>query len=162
MQDLIESVLFLAREDQNNLPLKKIPVEVNELLQSLCKSYNNPRIEFLQGENFETDGDKDFLEKMFRELIDNALNFSEEKVTVAVENFSVKIIDRGIGISEENREKIFDRFFKIDRSRTQIEGKKNSVGLGLSIAKWIADKHGLKIEIDSELGIGTTILVRNV
>ena len=157
MQDLVEKILFLARADQNNLPLKKFPVEVNELLKSVIESYKNPRLEFLPGESFEIVGDKSFLEKMFQELIDNALKFSEEKVFVKVEKPCIKIIDSGIGIAQENILKIFDRFFKIDKSRTKNGGEKNSFGLGLSIAKWIADKHEIKIEIESELNNGTTV-----
>ena len=156
MQDLIESVLFLARADKNNFLLKKIPVEINELLKSVVEKYNNPRLEFVQGETLKLEGDKFFLEKMFKEIIDNALNFSEEKVIVKVENSAVQIIDSGIGIAAENIDKIFDRFFKIDKSRTSKVSEKNSAGLGLSIAKWIADRHEIKIEVDSELGKGTT------
>ncbi len=157
MQNLVEKILFLARADQNNLPLKKFPVEVNELLKSVIEKYNNPRLEFLPGENFKIVGDKDFLEKMFREFIDNALSFSEEKIFLKVEKPRIKIIDSGIGMAEENFEKIFDRFFKIDKSRAKKVGEKNSFGLGLSIAKWIADQHEIKIEIESELGKGTTV-----
>ena len=157
MQDLVESVLFLARADQNNLPLKKIPVEVNELLKSVVERYNNPRLEFLPGETLNIEGDKFFLERMFREIIDNALTFSDAKVFVKVENSCVKFIDSGIGIAAEDVEKIFDRFFKIDKSRTSNMDEKNSAGLGLSIAKWIADNHGIKIEVKSELGKGTTV-----
>ena len=157
MQDLVEKILFLARADQNNLPLKKLPVEVNELLKSVIESYKNPRLEFLPGESFEIVGDKSFLEKMFQELIDNALKFSEEKVLIKIEKPCIKIIDSGIGIAQENILKIFDRFFKIDKSRTSNMDEKNSAGLGLSIAKWIADNHGIKIEVKSELGKGTTV-----
>jgi len=157
MQDLVESVLFLARADQNNLPLNKTPVEVNEILKSVVEKYQTPRLEFVQGETLEIEGDKFFLERMFREIIDNALTFSAEKVFVKVENSSVKIIDSGIGIAPENIEKIFDRFFKIDKSRTSQIDEKNSAGLGLSIAKWIAENHDIKIEVESQLGKGSTV-----
>ena len=93
---------------------------------------------------------------MFREIIDNALNFSAEKIFIKVESNCVKITDSGIGIAPENVEKIFDRFFKIDKSRTSQIDEKNSAGLGLSIAKWIAENHDIKIEVDSQLGKGTT------
>ena len=159
MQDLVESVLFLARADQNNLPLNKTPVEVNEILKSVVEKYQTPRLEFVQGETLEIEGDKFFLERMFREIIDNALTFSAEKVFVKVENSSVKIIDSGIGIAPENIEKIFDRFFKIDKSRTSQIDEKNSAGLGLSIAKWIAENHDIKIEVESQLGHGTKFIL---
>lgn len=157
MQTLIESLLFLARADQNNLPLKKSPVEVNKLLQNVVESFHSQRIEFIAGENFEILGDENFLRKMFSEFVENALNFSEDKIIVEFKNSVVKIIDKGIGIAEENRDKIFDRFFLADKSRTKKDIKNFSAGLGLSIAKWIADSHGIKIEVESELNKGTTI-----
>ena len=66
----------------------------------------------------------------------------------------MSISDSGIGIAPENLDKIFERFFRID-SETLVEEAKGT-GLGLSIAKWIADNHGIKIEVESELGKGTT------
>ena len=158
MKNLIEKLLFLARADEGNQPIKKIPVELNEILKSAIK--NNSRINFSGGENFEIIGDPEFLKKMFGEFLSNALNYSTEKIFVEVrteKNFaSVKIIDRGIGISEEDREKIFDRFFRADKSRTKSDDEKISAGLGLSIAKWIADSHGIKINVQSEPGQGST------
>ena len=161
MQHLIESLLFLARADQNVLPLNKNPIEVNEMLKAIVESYNTPRLEFVHGKSFEFVGDANFLEKMFHKFIDNALNYSKDKVTVELQTFqnsaTVKIIDRGIGIAEENHQKIFNRFFRVDKSRTQSDDENKFIGLGLSIAKWIADQHEIKIEIESELDKGTTI-----
>ena len=158
MQNLIEKLLFLARADEGNLSLKKIPVELNEILKSVIK--NNPRINFSSGENFEFNGDPEFLKKMFREFLSNAMNYSTEKIFVKVDNeknfATVKIIDSGIGISAEDREKIFDRFFRADKSRTKSDDEKISAGLGLSIAKWIADEHKIKIAVQSEIGRGST------
>ena len=160
MQNLIEKLLFLARADKNKLPMKKVSVELNELLKVVVESYNNPRLEFVHGEDLFFVGDKDLLSKMFCEFIDNALKFSKEKVLVEVEKSAVKIIDSGIGIALEDREKIFDRFYRAEKSRTQHDAEKNSVGLGLSVAKKIADSHGIKIEVQSKLGEGTTISLR--
>ena len=161
MQHVIESLLFLARADQNTLPLTKNPVEINEMLKSVVESYNTPRLEFVQGKSFEFIGDVNFLEKMFREFIDNALSYSQDKVIVELQkekNFAtVKIIDKGIGIAEENLQKIFNRFFRVDKSRTHSDGENISAGLGLSIAKWIADNHDIKIKIESEPNKGTTV-----
>ena len=118
MQNLIEKLLFLARADKNKLPMKKVSVELNELLKIVVEVYNNPRLEFIHGEDLFFVGDKDLLSKMFCEFIDNALKFSKEKVLVEVEKSAVKIIDNGIGIALEDREKIFDRFYRAEKSRT--------------------------------------------
>lgn len=158
LQNLIERLLFLARADQNNLPTKKIPLNVNQLLIDVAESFKNPRIKFIGNENFEIIGDENFLKKMFSEIVENALNFSRDDVFIEIQNSpeAVKIIDKGIGIAEEDIEKIFDRFYRADKSRTKIDDNKISAGLGLSIAKWIADNHKIKFEISSNLDEGTS------
>ena len=90
----------------------------------------------------------------------NSILYSKEKIFVEIhteENFAaVKFIDKGIGIAADDLEKIFDRFYRADKSRTKIDDEKNSPGLGLAIAKWIADQHDIKINVDSEIGKGST------
>lgn len=159
MQELVENLLFLARADQGNHPLNKVPLELGDVLRAAVDSFKNPRIEFTCDEPFETVGDAGLLEKMFAAFIDNALTFSTEKVIVRVRNLennvAVEISDSGIGIAPENIGRIFDRFFKVDAARTNSDDDKISAGLGLSIAKFIADQHGIKIGVDSEPGAGT-------
>lgn len=162
MQTLIEKLLFLARADQNNLPTKKLPVEINNLLQEVIKNFSDKQIEIICEENFEVIGDEDFLKKMFSEFIENAFKYGGKKIIVQFDKkiSAVKIIDDGIGIAPENLDKIFDRFYRADSSRTKTDSEKISAGLGLSIAKWIADRHGIKIEIVSALGKGTTVICK--
>jgi len=160
MQYLVENLLFLARADAGTQPLKKMPVELNEILKIAVESFKNPRVKFNGDKKFEVAGDSEFLKKMFAAFIDNALIYSQEKVLVKLENFGtravVEISDSGVGIAEENIDKIFDRFFRGDKSRVKADEDKISAGLGLSIAKWIADNHGVKIEVASAPGKGTT------
>ncbi len=154
MQALIENMLFLANADQGNLPLDKMQFEINLLLRDVVETFKNPRIEFETESDIEITGDYEALRKMFAAVIDNALTYSEGKVIVTIENFSVKITDSGVGIAPENIKRIFDRFFRVDKSRTKIDGK-SLFGLGLPIAKSIADAHGIKISVDSEIGKGS-------
>ena len=160
MQYLVENLLFLARADSNNQPLNFAPVEINDVIKSAVESFKNPRVKFINDKAFEIIGDAEFLKKMFAEFIDNALIYSQGEVFIALENFGslavVKISDSGIGIAEENFDKIFDRFYRVDKARAKSDDDKISAGLGLSIAKFIADKHGINIEVESELGKGTT------
>lgn len=159
MQELVEDLLLLARADHGIQPINKNPLELSDVLEAAASSFKNPRIEFTGSVPFETSGDAQLLKKMFAAFIDNALTFSTGKVTVAMKNFGdvaeVKISDSGIGIAPENIGRIFDRFFKVDAARTNSDDNKISAGLGLSIAKFIADKHGIRIGVDSELGRGT-------
>ena len=160
MQYLVENLLFLARADAGTQPLKKIPVEINEILKVTVESFKNPRLKFSGDKKFEVTGDAEFLKKMFAAFIDNALIYSNDKVLVSLKSSStravVEISDTGVGIAEENLDKIFDRFFRGDKSRVKVDEDKISAGLGLSIAKWIADNHGVKIEVASAPGKGTT------
>ena len=64
--------------------------------------------------------------------------------------------DTGIGISQENQERVFERFYRVDKSRSKATG---GTGLGLAIVKHIAAKHGASLALESELGRGTTITV---
>lgn len=159
MQYLVENLLFLARADADTQSVKKSPLEINDVLKSAVESFNNPRVEFTGDKPFETVGDAEFLKIMFAAFIDNALTYSEDKVFVTLKNCGdsavIKISDTGIGIAEENLDRIFDRFFKVDSARSKTDENKISAGLGLSIAKFVADKHNIKISVQSELGAGT-------
>lgn len=160
MQHLVENLLFLARADSGSQLLRKTLLDINEILKVTVENFDNPRIEFTNDKIFEFEGDAEFLKKMFAAFIDNALIYSKENVSVTLKNCGdtavVKISDKGIGIAPENLNKIFDRFFRGDKSRVKTDEDKISAGLGLSIAKWIADNHGVKISVESELGKGTT------
>ena len=90
-------------------------------------------------------------------LLDNAMKYTKEggKILISCSQTShsvlIKVQDNGIGIDEENIPKIFDRFFQVDKSRTEEAG----AGLGLAIAKWIIDKHHGKVKVQSKVGVGT-------
>ena len=159
MQYLVESLLFLARADQGTQPVNKVPLELSEVLRAAVDSFNSPRIEFTGGAPFETAGDVNLLGKMFAAFIDNALAFSTGRVIVRMKNLednvAVEISDSGIGIAPKDVSRIFDRFYKADAARTNHDDDKISAGLGLPVAKWIADMHGIKIGVDSEPGRGT-------
>jgi len=163
MKALLESLLFLTRADQGEQPLNKVDADVEEILQDVIQGAESSRVKFLSDGTFTMNGDITALKKMFAAILDNALKYSKDEVVVELKKFgdnaTVNVIDKGIGISPEDKKKVFDRFFRADKVRTKSDADK-SVGLGLSIAKWIADSHGIEIEIESELGKGTTFELR--
>jgi two-component system, OmpR family, phosphate regulon sensor histidine kinase PhoR len=108
-------------------------------------------------EHLEVLGDKNKLTQVLSNLIQNAIKYTEQgKVEIITEEDSkfVKFIikDTGIGISQENLGRIFERFFRVDKDRSRLVG---GTGLGLAIAKHIIEAHGSKIEVESEPGKGS-------
>ena len=162
MRCLVESLLFLARADQGRQPLNKVPVELDALLIKFLEDYQSPRVQLSKLVPCKILADAEFLKKMFAAFLDNALRYSLSDTVVKVELTTagnvatLKFIDKGVGIPKEDREKIFDRFYRTDKSRTKLDGCESSVGLGLSVAKWIADRHDIKIKIKSKPGEGST------
>ena len=106
--------------------------------------------------------DKQLMEELVYNLCDNAIRYNNRDgsvtVTVDQENGHTFLIvkDTGIGISKENQERVFERFYRVDKSRSKDTG---GTGLGLAIVKHIVSQHGAKITMESEVGKGTEIRV---
>lgn len=92
-------------------------------------------------------------------LVDNAIRYNRQNgnVDLTVYDHEIKVSDTGIGISEEHKQRIFERFYRVDKSRSKETG---GTGLGLSIVKHIAEKHHAEITVTSTLNVGTDISVR--
>ena len=167
MQQLIEQLLFLARSDQNRQPLNMQPLDLSELVEDVFhkmqKTTHSHDITMLHNDSAVVIADKITMRQMLRIFLENAVKYTPEGGTVTVDSvksdkfIKLSVSDTGIGISEEDQPKIFERFFRVNSSNS--ERKISGTGLGLSIAKWIADQHSSKIELSSELGKGTTISV---
>lgn len=110
----------------------------------------------------EISADRRMMEELIYNLCDNAIRYNVRGGSVRVEVRPVKekilllVQDTGIGISKENQERVFERFYRVDKSRSKATG---GTGLGLAIVKHIAAKHGAQISMRSELGAGTEITV---
>ena len=162
MKSLVESLLFLARADQGHQPLTKVPVDLDDLLRKFIEDYPSQRVQLTKLTPCKIFGDAEFLKKMFAAFLENALRYSPSDTVVKVEltaddgEATLKFIDKGIGISKEDCAKIFDRFYRTDKARTKIGENENSVGLGLTVAKWIADHHDIEIKVKSKPGEGST------
>ena len=166
MQNLVESLLFLARADQGDQPLTKVPVDLDELLKRLVEDRRSPRVQLSKLTHCKVLGDAEFLKKMFAAFLDNALCYSPSDMPVKIlltcsdKTATVHFVDKGIGISKDDCEKIFDRFYRTDKARTKSDGSGNSVGLGLAVAKWIADRHDIEISVKSKPGEGSTFTLK--
>lgn len=109
--------------------------------------------------NTEVNADKEKIEQVLTNLIDNSVKYGKENGTteVVVQNLNefkiiVRITDNGFGLEQENYTRIFERFFRVDKSGNRNSG---GSGLGLSIVKHIIDAHDEKIYVESELGVGS-------
>jgi heavy metal sensor kinase len=165
---MINDLILLLKFDSDEAGLEMAPIKLNELLVNLRELFGvlaeQKGIEFTSDEIEEADvlGDRTRLQQLFTNLIDNAVKFTHPggRIDVSLrkneEIARVSISDTGIGIPEEEFEHIFERFYRVDKSRARESG---GTGLGLSICQWIAKAHHGKIEVESELGKGSRFTV---
>jgi heavy metal sensor kinase len=167
LNQMINNLILLSKFDATQGELKMAPLRLDLLIKDLCNLFQvlaeQKKIELSIGEIEEVTivGDKIRLQQLFTNLIDNAIKYtSEGSIRVSVEKNEevvlVKICDTGVGIPKEEQEKIFKRFYRVDKSRSKETG---GVGLGLSIAEWIVHAHQGRIEVDSKLNKGSTFTV---
>ncbi len=171
MGQLIEDLLFLARTDKKVvLPSReKKSVSLDQILQNiivLLEPFAQNKKITLKSEikaGFLVLGEKSQLARLFSNLLQNALQYTSEGGNVTLELYKqnrsaiINIKDTGIGISPEQLPYIFDRFWRADKARSRREG---GTGLGLAIVKAIAESHGGKIFVTSNVNIGSCFQVR--
>ena len=165
---LVQDIIRLSRLDEGSEDLTKEPVDLLPLAKAaaehLAALADDRKVTLtVEGESVTVEGVKPLLEEMLFNLCENAVRYNKPDgsviVTVGQEKgkafFSVK--DTGIGIPEADRERVFERFYRVDSGRSKQSG---GTGLGLSIVKHAAQCHGAAIDLDSRVGKGTTITVR--
>jgi heavy metal sensor kinase len=167
LNQMINDLILLSKFDATQAELKMDVLRLDFLIQDLCHLFRvlaeqkNIVLEMGSIEEVTVIGDKVRLQQLFTNLIDNAIKYTLKGfIRVTVEKNQrvalIKIKDTGIGIPREEQERIFKRFYCVDKSRSRETG---GVGLGLSIAAWIAHAHQGRIEVDSELDQGSTFTV---
>jgi len=165
---LVGDLLLLNQAESGVMPLDRMKVDLGSVLMDVMQQASvlagkRIKVKLVNIDQAIVNGDPDRLKQVFLNLISNAIAYTPEKGTVEVNLckegsmalFSVK--ENGAGISPEDLPHIFERFYRGDKSRTHTAT--SGFGLGLSIAKWITEKHGGKIEVESQLKQGTTFRV---
>uniref|UniRef100_UPI00321789F2 sensor histidine kinase n=1 Tax=uncultured Arthrobacter sp. TaxID=114050 RepID=UPI00321789F2 len=120
-------------------------------------------VQLLEGEEIAIEGDPDLLRILMRNLIDNAIRYSPEKTRVGIGIRSkdglvaVSVTDQGEGLSPEDQERVFERFYRVDAARSRHTG---GTGLGLSIVKHVVANHGGEVTLWSKPGQGSTFTIR--
>jgi signal transduction histidine kinase len=161
LEQLIAELLVLAKADAHQLAARRQPVDLAALLADLAATpAPGVSIDLSVPPGTATTGNPEDLSRMFRNLLDNAIRYARHRVLVTAaarpEGIVVEIADDGPGIPEEERERVFGRFVRLDASREQASG---SAGLGLAIAREIATAHGATIVLTEAPGGGTRAVV---
>jgi len=165
--NLINDIIKLSELDENSMIHEKEPVDLYEVSKNvmmyLKAETEQKNISFeLYGEHVEVIGISRILEEMIYNLCDNAIKYNKEngKVTVSIiqdgESIKLSVSDTGIGIPSAHKDRVFERFYRVDKSHSKEVG---GTGLGLSIAKHAAIYHGASIALESMVDVGTTITI---
>ncbi len=169
LTDLVQEIINLSRLQGNDPLISAYAVDVEDIIREAvnqCQTSAEGRnIEIVLGEISNTTilGDRDQLIMAFQNLIENAINYSPENTKVSVSAsiieglVEISVADQGIGISESELERIFERFYRIDPARSRETG---GTGLGLSIVKHVALNHGGDVKVWSKMNVGSTFALR--
>ena len=169
MSRLVSDLLELSNFDSNSIRLKKSWCDVRSLINNcilkirVTAEQKKQNVVLLVDEKpVKAFIDKDKIEQVVLNILSNAIKYSSEAGDIFVELregpdencFDMVIIDNGIGIPEDDLERIFERFYRVDKARSRAHG---GTGLGLAIAKEIVESHEGRIHISSELNVGTKV-----
>ncbi|MPY11660.1 ATP-binding protein [Arthrobacter bussei] len=166
---LVQDIIELSRLQGADVVRRGKPVDVNAVIAEAVDRNKLPaeskQIDIVVGGTVRAPvyGDRDLLMTAFRNLIDNAIRYSPEGTRVGVGVRSrdglvqVSVTDQGAGITPEEQERIFERFYRIDAARSRQTG---GTGLGLSIVKHVVANHGGEVTVWSQAGQGSTFTVR--
>jgi two-component system phosphate regulon sensor histidine kinase PhoR len=165
INDLIDISMIESGEMRMSYRYFNVNEYVNTIVQEMMPMAKEKNIELVYypaRDTLKLFGDKNRLKQVFLNLITNAIKYTEQgKVEVLVEEEpkqgKIIIRDTGIGISPENISRIFERFYVVDKTRSRSVG---GTGLGLAIVKHIIEAHGSKIEVKSELSVGSEFSFR--
>jgi heavy metal sensor kinase len=186
MSQIVEDLLLLSRADTGEIKLNKEDINLTEILTEVVAQMDmlarSKRLRLSASNNHQDIhifGDALRIRELFINLIENGVKYTEEGGSIHItlqkeypppvrnqsdwvekerEKFAKIIVsDTGIGISKEDQEKIFSRFFRVDKARSREQG---GSGLGLSICKWIVEAHQGEIKVESELGKGSSFIVK--
>lgn len=163
---IIKDLDLITQLESSTLKLKVTSFDIikltEEIIEDLEISASKRNIKIIFNKNYDkqilVEADKNRIEQVITNLVSNSINYGSEKGTTEisfesnVEKIIVKVNDNGEGISEENMPRLFQRFFRVDVSRSRSQG---GSGLGLAIVKHIIDAHNENIYVQSTVGVGS-------
>ena len=163
---IIKDLDLITQLESSTLKLKVTSFDIikltEEIIEDLEISASKRNIKIIFNKNYDkqilVEADKNRIEQVITNLVSNSINYGSEKGTTEisfesnVEKIIVKVNDNGEGITEENMPRLFQRFFRVDVSRSRSQG---GSGLGLAIVKHIIDAHNENIYVQSTVGVGS-------
>ncbi len=170
MAKLVTDLLTLSRFDNNQILQEKVRFDLGELVKQ-CQEKVQIEIDkkghkvecFVTADVPNVYADREGIERVVLNILTNSIKYTPDGGNIKIyvgfvyNDAYIKVIDNGLGIPEEDLNRIFERFYRVDKARTRQMG---GTGLGLSIAKEILDKNNGSIDIKSEKGKGTEVVIR--
>ena len=170
MAKLVTDLLTLSRFDNNQILQEKVKFDLGALVKQ-CQEKVQIEIDkkkhkvecFVTADVPNVYADREGIERVVLNILTNSIKYTPDGGTIKIyvgfvyNDAYIKVIDNGLGIPEEDLNRIFERFYRVDKARTRQMG---GTGLGLSIAKEILDKNNGSIDIKSEKGKGTEVVIR--
>ncbi len=163
--ELVKNLLMLARADGNDVAQEvstfDLPSVIEEVIEPARKLANGRNLDLSFPSKvpaIQIRADRMAIRRLIVILLDNAIQYTPPggKVSVHFHESILEVKDTGIGISRSDLPHIFERFYRADKARSRESG---GAGLGLSLAKWIAESHGTEISVESQLGQGATFRI---
>jgi two-component system sensor histidine kinase VicK len=168
LEEITNTLLAATKFENGTLTLNKKVVNIKQMIESVIKKYTyktkNVNLKFTYTDpNITAYVDDEEMKKVVRNILSNAFKYSEENGDVYIDlsadakTFVVSVKDSGPGIPAEEKEKIFDKFYRMDRALTRRTG---GMGFGLYLSKIITVQHGGTIWVESQVGRGATFYFR--
>ncbi len=168
MAGIIDGLILLAKADSGTAKLEKKPTRLDSLVSEIKEDaeilaeQKKINVSISRLDEATVLGDTVRLRQLMLNLVDNAIKYTPEGGTVTLSlqkangDASFTVEDTGIGIPPKDLRKIFDRFYRVDKSRSRLP---DGLGLGLSISKWVAEAHGGRLLAESRVGSGSKFIV---
>jgi two-component system, OmpR family, sensor kinase len=171
LSSIVESLMILVKSDTGRLVFTMQPLVLDEYIGEIFEQAKvlaeskKIKIKLERSETMSINGDPARLKQLFLNLIDNAIKYTPPHGLVALSLMKddgyaiITIRDNGIGIPRKDQNRIFERFYRVEKNSSSLETTSGS-GLGLPIAKWIVEAHNGSIEVKSKEGKGSTFTIR--
>lgn len=167
MKTLVQKLLFLAKGEEEKLNISPSETSMRTFIKEIafdCKLLSdNHDISLGKNDDYKLNIDKALIKQAIRALVENSIKYSPNGTEIVIDSYienneaNISVTDMGIGIPKSEHNKIFERFYRVDESRSKDTG---GTGLGLAIVKKISNAHNAKIEVESEVNRGTKIILK--